>query len=128
MAIDVAAGEEHSLLLTNDLKVFAVGNNLKGNLGLGHNFSSDTFLYVHGGLDTLKIRSIEAGRHSSAISNDGRLIVWGPVFSDESNPLILPQELKSNKTMKAISIGCSLTAVVDQEGHLYTWGTSNRFG
>ncbi len=79
-------------------------------------------------LDTLKIRSIEAGRHSSAISNDGRLFVWGPVFSDESNPLILPQELKSNKTMKAISIGCSLTAVVDQEGHLYTWGTSNRFG
>ena len=44
VAIDVAAGEEHSLLLTNDLKVFAVGNNLKGNLGLGHNFSSDTFL------------------------------------------------------------------------------------
>lgn len=30
--------------------------------------------------------------------------------------------------MKTVAIGGTLTAVVDKEGHLYTWGTSNKVG
>ena len=44
----VAAGTEHSLILTNDGRVYSAGNNNNGNLGLGHNYSSDKFISVNG--------------------------------------------------------------------------------
>ena len=44
----VAAGNTHSLVLTIDDQVYAAGHNSKGNLGLGHTYSSDNFLQVHG--------------------------------------------------------------------------------
>ena len=40
----VAAGVEHSLILTQDEKIYGSGSNLEGNLGLGHTYSSDNFL------------------------------------------------------------------------------------
>jgi alpha-tubulin suppressor-like RCC1 family protein len=86
--LKVAAGNEHSLILTQEGEVYAAGNNINGNLGLGHNFSSDSFLQVHG-LQNLVFATISAGRHSAAITNDNRLFVWGPVFMNE-NALILP--------------------------------------
>ena len=47
-AKQVAAGTEHSLILTQDGRVYASGNNQNGSLGLGHNYSSDKFLSVNG--------------------------------------------------------------------------------
>jgi alpha-tubulin suppressor-like RCC1 family protein len=47
-AKQVAAGSEHSLILTNDGRVYGAGNNNNGNLGLGHNYSSEKFLSVNG--------------------------------------------------------------------------------
>jgi alpha-tubulin suppressor-like RCC1 family protein len=44
----VASGTEHSLILTSDGRVYAAGNNQNGNLGLGHNYSSDKFMNVNG--------------------------------------------------------------------------------
>jgi alpha-tubulin suppressor-like RCC1 family protein len=43
---------------------------------------------VHG-ITGHKIKSIAAGRHSAAITQDGRLYVWGPVFKGDK-PLLLP--------------------------------------
>jgi alpha-tubulin suppressor-like RCC1 family protein len=94
-AKQVAAGSEHSLILTNDGRVYSAGNNSNGNLGLGHNYSSDKFLSVHG-LSNLKFMLVSAGRHSAALTEDNRLFVWGPTFICEK-PLVLPQELRSNK-------------------------------
>lgn len=36
------------MILTDDDKLYACGNNMEGNLGLGHTYSSDNFLQVHG--------------------------------------------------------------------------------
>jgi len=47
----VAAGTEHSMILTQDGRVYAAGNNQSGNLGLGHNYSSDKFLSVNASRD-----------------------------------------------------------------------------
>jgi alpha-tubulin suppressor-like RCC1 family protein len=91
----VAAGSEHSMLLTQDGRVYAAGNNMNGNLGLGHNYSSDKFLSVNG-LSGLRFMQISAGRHSGALTEDNRLFVWGHAFICEK-PLLLPQELRSNK-------------------------------
>lgn len=94
-AKQVAAGSEHSLILTNDGRVYSAGNNQQGNLGLGHNYSSDKFLSVNG-LSNLKFMLVSAGRHSAALTEDNRLFVWGPTFICEK-ALVLPQELRSNK-------------------------------
>ena len=66
-ATKVAAGIEHSLILTDDDKIYSCGNNTEGNLGLGHTYSSDSFLQVHG-LNNHKVKTIAAGRHSAAIT------------------------------------------------------------
>ena len=91
----IAAGTDHSLILTQDGRVYAAGNNQNGNLGLGHNYSSDKFLSVNG-LSGLKFMQIAAGRHSAALTEDNRLFVWGQAFICEK-ALLLPQELRSNK-------------------------------
>ncbi len=122
-AIKVASGNDHSLILTDDDKIYACGNNIEGNLGLGHTYSSDSFLQVHG-MGNHKVKQIAAGRHSAAITDDGRLYVWGPVFKGDK-PLLLPQELRSNKLMLKISIGEKVSAVIDEDSHVYTWGISN---
>jgi alpha-tubulin suppressor-like RCC1 family protein len=95
-------------------------------LGLGHNYASDKFLSVSG-LQGLKFIHIAAGRHSGGITDDNRLFVWGQAFVCES-PLLLPQELRSNKQIKAISIGEKSTAIIDEDSRLYTWGVDNSKG
>ena len=74
--------------MTTDNSIYAIGNNSSGNLGLGHFYSSDIPLKVHG-LENLNFTQISAGRHSAAVTDDGRLFVWGPVFSGDK-PLNLP--------------------------------------
>lgn len=54
--------------------------------------------------------------------------MWGPVFGGNEHPLLLPQELKSNKAITFISIGDKVSAIVDEDNHLYTWGTDNNMG
>lgn len=122
----MAAGFDHSLLLTHDGRVYAAGNNTNGNLGLGHNYSSEKFLSVNG-LSGLRFMQISAGRHSAALTEDNRLFVWGHAFICEK-PLLLPQELRSNKQIKFISVGEKSSAIIDEDSHLYTWGVDNTKG
>ena len=75
----------------------------------------------------MQINHVEAGRHSAALSVDGRLFVWGPVFATQK-PLLIPQELQSNKAMKQVSIGENFSLLIDEHGHLYTWGVNNNDG
>lgn len=57
--------------------IYGAGNNKFGNLGLGHTYSSDNFLLVHGLSPDLRFKQIQASRHSAALTEDGRLFVWG---------------------------------------------------
>ena len=53
--------------------------------------------------------------------------MWGPVFYGD--PILkVPQELKSNKSMKDIQIGENITALLDEDLHIYTWGKTNSLG
>ncbi len=126
-ALSVAAGIDHSLILTVENKVFACGNGKDGNLGSGSLHSSPFPVKVQGGLESSKVTEIAAGRHSGAITEDGKLFVWGPVFIGHK-PLNLPQELRSNSKMTSVSVSAVLSAVVDIDGHMYTWGIKNNYG
>lgn len=49
------------------------------------------------------------------------------VFKNDQ-PLLLPQELKSNKAIRVIAIGDKASAIIDEDWHLYTWGIENNLG
>ena len=70
--IDVASGLYHTLLLFDDGKILAVGNNFYGQLGIGSaelERSKNTLHYVD---SKLKFISVAAGdHHSLAVADDG---------------------------------------------------------
>ena len=39
--VQVSTGSKHTLILTQEQKVYAMGHNSEGNLGLGHTYSSN---------------------------------------------------------------------------------------
>lgn len=69
------------------------------------------------------IKRIFAGRHSAALSIDGRLFVWGPVFSDAI--IKIPQELNTGDFVKTISIGEKTSCYIEVTGKIFAWGTHN---
>jgi len=42
--------------------------------------------------------------------------------------LLLPQELKSNKAIISIAVGEKVSAIIDEDYHIYTWGCDNSKG
>ena len=75
----------------------------------------------------MKFKQIQAKRHSAALTEDGRLFVWGMVFRNDQ-PLLMPQELKSNKAIRQIAVGDKVSAIIDEDYHVYTWGLDNSLG
>lgn len=124
--VKAAAGISHTLLLTDQNLVYAVGDNTKGNLGQGHTYSSDIPLKVHG-LKQFQIQEILAGRHSAILTKDGELLIWGPAL-DPNNPILEPQELRADKKVMQVSVGEKTSSLINEEGHLFTWGVSNEEG
>lgn len=36
--------------------------------------------------------------------------------------------MKSNKSILAIAIGDNISAIIDEDNHVYSWGAENRYG
>ena len=71
----VAAGEVHSLVLTESGEVYAWGNNVSGKLGLGDTEARLTPTKVEG---LPKVKAIAAGiEHSLALTESGEVYAWG---------------------------------------------------
>ena len=61
------------------------------------------------------------------ITDEGNLYVWGPAL-DPNNPILEPQELRSGKKVMQISVSDNTSALINEDGHLFTWGLCNDFG
>ncbi len=75
----VACGFDHTLVVREDGKVLAFGNNLNGKLGLGSGGFNDKKTHnpqlVEGLAD---IKTVACERfHSAAVDNSGKLYTWG---------------------------------------------------
>ena len=72
----VACGAYHTLFLSDKQKVYGVGLNDFGQLGLGQeeNLNSATLVSE---LSDKGINSISAGESSYGLSSEGKLYVWG---------------------------------------------------
>ena len=117
--VAVACGIFHTLVLTSDRSVLAMGGNNFGQLGIGNKRSS-LYPIIVKGLE--KIATIAAANISAAVTENGEVFIWGTgVFGE----YLIPTKLKGiNKPIKKIKIGGNFGAAVDCNGALYTWGSN----
>jgi alpha-tubulin suppressor-like RCC1 family protein len=126
----IAVGYYHSLVLTNDGKVYATGFNDYGQLGLGNNTDSNSFTEVTF-LSDKNITSIAAGEyHSLVLTNDGKVYAVG---YNNFGQLGLSSNADCNSFTEVISISdVSLIATgndhsfaLTNDGKVYAAGLNN---
>ncbi|KAG0587458.1 hypothetical protein KC19_2G165600 [Ceratodon purpureus] len=131
----LACGGAHTLVLTEEGRVYASGLNDWGQLGLplstGHSME---LVEVEGLPDDAKIVHIAAGDfHSAAVSEDGRVYMWG---RNSQGQLGLGKRAKSKVCaaqwvdslkdfrIKMLALGAEHSLALSEEGGVLSWGTS----
>nr|WP_232345384.1 InlB B-repeat-containing protein [Bifidobacterium sp. W8104] len=145
-AIQVSAGDEHSLALDSDGYVYAWGWNDNGRLG--NNSTSDSSFPVRvrdpasptDPSKGLKAVQVSAGwHHSLAVGSNGYAYAWGlnnygQLGNSSKNSSSFPVRVRdfaspndANKGLKAVQVsaGYSHSLAVGSNGYTYAWGLNN---
>ena len=135
VAKQVIAGEDHSMILTEDGTVFACGGNYLGQLGLGDTKDRNTFTEV-----TLPegvvVAQIVAGKdHSMILTEDGTVFACGCNghgqlglrYSNQSNTFYsntftAVSALPDGKVVKQIAAGATYTIILAKDGTMFSCG------
>lgn len=124
---DVSAGTCHTCFVTESGALWGFGGNSLAQLGIGN--KKAVFLPVQvKDLASYKIKKVSCGIHTSAITCEGELYIWGTgVFGE----FLRPQKIASvGVKIKDAVMGGSFGIALDQCGKLWTWGanTSGELG
>jgi len=122
--IAVSCGNNHTLALSSDFKVYSFGSNDSGQLGLPRPTTMISQVNI-----PETIIGISAGyEHSAALSESGSVYVWGCGTSGQlglphSQNVNLAEKL-SSVTDKIVNVACGYmhTACVSESGDLYIFG------
>ncbi|XP_021794125.1 E3 ISG15--protein ligase HERC5 isoform X3 [Papio anubis] len=128
--IQITCGDYHSLALSKGGELFAWGQNLHGQLGVGRKFPSTTTPQIVEHLAGVPLAQISAGEaHSMALSMSGNVYSWGKnefgqlglghTESKDSPSLI---EALDNQKVEFLACGGSHSALLTQDGLLFTFG------
>ena len=118
--VDLRAGNNFSMILSESKSVYMTGDNRFGQLGIGHKRNIFTFERVP--IDN--VDKIACGNHSAAIAN-GRIYVWGTCSFGE---FIRPTVMHGVSAPEQIFVGDSVGVALDAEGSLWNWGSKNSEG
>ncbi len=124
----IYAGYSHSMAITKTSEIFVWGDGKLGQLGRAITSSNEPLA-----IDDLSGRDVIKGAcgydNCAAITNDGKLYMWG---GNNSFKLGIPNghnEYEANprlvealNAVKKISCGFAHTAAINSNGELYTWG------
>ncbi|XP_024937570.1 probable E3 ubiquitin-protein ligase HERC4 isoform X3 [Cephus cinctus] len=127
----IACGENHTVVITNDGQVYSCGNNDYGQLG---HEKSRKRLQLIPGLDAFVFKRVACGASHTLVVNE-----WGQVFSwglNSDGQLGLnthtlnervPRMVKTLGTNVVIQIACGLkhTLALTNNGELYAWGSNS---
>ena len=117
----VSCGVFHTGFITPTGRVYMMGGNSFGQLGVGSKKSSSLPMRVTA-LDSRTIIKVSCGHHSAAVSDRGELYLWGTGSFGE---YLIPQPV-SNIGVKVadVSVGGSFGAAIDVNNGLWTWGSN----
>ncbi|XP_054447724.1 E3 ISG15--protein ligase HERC5 [Pteronotus mesoamericanus] len=128
--IQITCGDYHSLALSKGGELFAWGQNLHGQLGLGKVFDSTPTPQIVEHLSGVPLAQISAGKaHCMALSMSGNVYSWGRNnfgqlglghTNDEDFPSLI--EALNNQKVEFLACGGSHTAVLTKDGLLFTFG------
>lgn len=122
--VDVEAGDEYSLVLTESGKVYGFGRNSHGQLGSGSTGWSS--VPVEARLPE-PVTSISAGSfNAAALTATGRLYVWG--FGGRAGfgggDVLVPQELSFPAPVVQVAMGQVHNLALTADGNVWGWGYS----
>ncbi|CAH7145622.1 probable E3 ubiquitin-protein ligase HERC6 [Phodopus roborovskii] len=135
--IQVSCGHDHSLALSEDSQVFSWGNNSEGQLGLGKTISCEASPQKVKSLEGIPLAQVAAGgTHSFALSLTGTSYGWG---SNKAGQLALsgknieamqiykPHAIGALRNLGVTYISCGYehTAVLTQDGQVFTFGKNS---
>ena len=131
----ISAGQEHTLALSDDGRVFGWGDNASGQLADGTTTRRTTAVAVttSGALDGVTIVAIAAGHyHSLALSSDGRVFSWGGnaegqlgdgTTTQRTTPVAVTiSGVLSGVSISAIAAGRNSSYALGSNGRVYSWG------
>ncbi|KAM6177235.1 LOW QUALITY PROTEIN: E3 ISG15--protein ligase HERC5 [Erethizon dorsatum] len=128
--IQIACGDYHSLALSKGGELFAWGQNVHGQLGVGRMFPSTPTPQAVQSLTGVPLVQISAGEaHSMALSMSGNIYSWGKndcgqlglghTRSTDSPSLV---EAPANQKVEFLACGGAHTALLTQDGLMFTFG------
>ncbi len=126
--ISISSSEGHILALTRDGRVYGLGNNDYGQLGLGHHNSTTIPLLIPKLED---IVSVSAGLfHSLALNSQGQVYVFG---NNDSGQLGLQNYRYQNRAVLipdlndiiSISVGSDHSLLLNVQGRVYAFGDNS---
>ena len=131
--IDVVCGQDHTMFLTRQGRVYTCGWGADGQTGQGHYESTGRLSQALGDISTEHIVKLACASDCVLALNDkGDVFGWGnseyDQLDDTDNALTQissPQQLKLTKgigKLKDIAAGGSFCMVLNEEGLVYTWG------
>jgi alpha-tubulin suppressor-like RCC1 family protein len=130
--VAIAAGFGHSLAVTASGRVFAWGNNQRGQLGDGTTTDRDVPVRVHLPRGT-KVTAVSAGAiFSLALTSTGRVLAWGLNHRGQlgigvTTDRHLPVRVKLPRGVKVtgIAAGFAFGLAVTSSGHVFAWGDND---
>ena len=134
--IAIAAGDYHSMALTDDGKVYTWGENYIGQLGDGtvddvnEPFGKILPVQVQGLPSNKVVMAIAAGhRHSLAVTSDGHVWTWGWNYfgqlgwgSYNNDPHPVPAEIPNFANIQTVAGGMYHTLALTDDNKVYAWG------
>ena len=136
---EVSLGDHHTVLLTNQGRVFTWGYNYFGQLGIGNTTDSIEPIEITHMFDlnpTEKIIKIAAGTlHTGALTDQGRVFTWGyngngQVGNDSTVKQLKPEDITSrftltyNERIIDIILGDGMTGAYTTKNRVFIWGKS----
>uniref|UniRef100_A0AAV1UXL0 RCC1-like domain-containing protein n=1 Tax=Peronospora matthiolae TaxID=2874970 RepID=A0AAV1UXL0_9STRA len=132
VVVSIAAGRDFSFALTDKGELYSWGGNSHNQLGIGGGLAMDVYniesipVLVEA-FNGLSVKQIAAGYdHAAAVTEDGRLYMWGAKIWIE------PHEMTAVNEHKVVQVACGrqYTAALTDDGKVFTFGkgSSNCLG
>ncbi len=131
--VAISAGGDDSYAVTESGAVYGWGSNVYGQVGDGTTQTRTVPTYVNFGIQKIKqIATDPGGNHTLALTTQNNVFAWGnaSMGSNGPNAVLTGQTLspvvvpKGTLTPIAVAAGYNHSALLDQSGKVYAWGSN----